>query len=267
MDGNDRKSRKTAASLEEMAQHLPTESVLQKDHAGMRMPRHVAAGRINRAHPLLPRKACQTQEALPPPLRADPISTARHLRHYLIPPSTTVTRIPYRPLPVHSHVEIATTILRAAEKWQVRGKPIQSSNALTRSFRRTCRRTVLHQYHHHPEPERESPTDETQSIAADPIGTAGTKIPRDDGGRPSEGGRSPSRNSLHRSQDTLIINLYPHRHHLPIFLSHHLHPRPPKRNKLLRKTKAGAVKKESFDYGFPVHFGLHVFYDSYNYSC
>jgi hypothetical protein len=213
------------------------------------MLRHVAARRINnRAHPLLPRKAYQTQEALPPsPLRAGRISTARYLRHYLIPPLTSVTRIPYHRLPVHSHVEIATTVLRAAEKWQVQGKPIQSNNALTKSFHRICRRTVVHQYHHHPEPERGSPTDETQSIAADPIGTAGTMIPRDDGGRPSEGGRSHLRNSLPRPQGTLIINLYPHRHHLPIFLSHHLHPRPRNRNKPLRKTKAGAVKKGSSD--------------------
>jgi hypothetical protein len=85
------------------------------------MRRHAAARRINsRVHPLLPRKAYQTQEALPPSLlRAGPISTARYLRHYLILPLTTVTRIPYHRLPVHSHVEIATTALPAAEKAQV----------------------------------------------------------------------------------------------------------------------------------------------------
>ncbi|KAF7134014.1 hypothetical protein CNMCM5793_005594 [Aspergillus hiratsukae] len=72
--------------------------------------------RINsRAHPPLPGRAYQTQEALPPsPLRADLISTASYLRHYLIPPLTTVTRIPYHQLPVHSHVEIATTVLPLA---------------------------------------------------------------------------------------------------------------------------------------------------------
>lgn len=112
---NDRKSQKTAVNLEEMSQPPPTESVLQNDHAGSRMPRDAAAHRINsRARPPLPRRAYQTQEALPPPLRAGLISTASYLRHYLIPPLTTVTRIPYHQLPVHSHVEIATTVLPLA---------------------------------------------------------------------------------------------------------------------------------------------------------
>jgi hypothetical protein len=113
---NDRKSQKTAVKLEEMSQSPPTESVLQSDYAGTRMPRDAAAPRINsRARPRLPRRAYQMQEALPPyPLRAGLISTASYLRHYLIPPLTTVTRFPYHQLPVHSHVEIATTVLPLA---------------------------------------------------------------------------------------------------------------------------------------------------------
>jgi hypothetical protein len=84
-------------------------------------------------------------------------------------------------------------------------------------------------------------------------------IPRDDAGRLLEGGRSHSRSSIHRPQRTLIINLYPHRHHLWISLSRHLHPRPHSWNKPLRKTKVGAVKKGSFDCSFAVDLKLLVF--------
>jgi hypothetical protein len=90
-------------------------------------------------------------------------------------------------------------------------------------------------------------------------------IPRDDAGRPSEGGRSRSRSSILRPQGPLIINLYPRRLHLPIFLSHHLRPRPHSRNKPVRKTKAGAVKKGSFDLLVTSPWNL-KFIDTYTYN-